>query len=165
MADDKQKDSATGNFQDPLEDFEPKKYADALEKALAERTVAEIQSQPYASVFPDTPVAEAVEKLAGLHVACLLVEEEGKLIGVFSDRNVLDKVALEFDAFKDRHVREVMTENPVYVYETDSAAAALSVMAVSGYRHVPVVDVNQKLLGIVSPQRVAAFLREHAPQA
>jgi CBS domain-containing protein len=101
-----------------------------------------------------------VKALADLEVSCLLVAKDGKLVGVFSDRDVLDRVALEYDQVKDRPVGELMTTDPVYAYEADSAAAALSIMAVSGFRHVPVTDINQNVVGIVSPQRVAEFLRK-----
>ncbi|HRX77539.1 MAG TPA: CBS domain-containing protein [Pirellulaceae bacterium] len=148
-------------FQDPLENYDPKVYEDPLEEALAEKTVSEICHEPFVTISPDLPVHKAVEKLAGLHVSCLLVAEEGKLLGVFSDRDVLERVALEFDAVKDRPVRELMTNNPVYVYETDSSAAALTVTAACGFRHVPVLDVEHKVVGIVSPQRVTAFLQQH----
>ena len=134
---------------------------DPLEKVLAEEMVAAIQHEPYVTVTAEATVAEAIEKLAGLHVACVLVEDGGKLVGVFTDRDVLDRVALEHEAIRDRPVSEVMTANPVCVHESDSAAAALSVMAVSGYRHVPVVDLDDKIVGIVSPQRVTAFLRKY----
>jgi CBS domain-containing protein len=151
------------DFQDPLENYDPAVYRDALEEALAEQTVCAIRSQPYVSVHPDTPTLTAVEKLANLHVACLLVEEDGQLVGVFTDRDVLDKVALEVEEVHSRPLREAMTANPVFVYESDSAAAALSVMAVSGFRHVPVVDLDKKAVGIVSPHRVTVFLNEHLP--
>jgi CBS domain-containing protein len=147
-------------FQDPLENYDPKQYDDPLERSLAEDSVLSVQATPYASVPPDTPVWQAVKRLAELHVACLLVEEDGRLQGVFTDRDVLNNVALEYEQVKDRPVRDVMTSNPVYVHETDSVAAALSVMAVCGFRHVPVLSLDGKILGIVSPQRVANFLQE-----
>jgi CBS domain-containing protein len=146
-------------FSDPLQNYDPKTYKDPLEKALAEEAVAAIQTTPVATVTPDTPVHSAVEKLAGLQVSCLLVVKDGQLVGVFSDRDVLERVALEYNQVKDRPVSELMTTNPVYVYEADSAAAALSIMAVSGFRHVPVTDIEQRVVGIVSPHRVAQFLR------
>ena len=59
-----------------------------------------IQATPYASVPPDTPVSVALKRLAELHVACLLIEENGKLQGVFTDRDVLYNVALEYDQIK-----------------------------------------------------------------
>ena len=149
-------------FRDPLENYDPKVYEDPLEEALAERTVAEICHEPYVAISPETSVQQAIGKLAGLHVACLLVADEGQLVGVFSDRDVLEKVALNFDDLKDRAIREFMTSNPVYVYTTDSSAAALSVTAVCGFRHAPVLDVDHNLVGIVSPQRVTRFLQHSA---
>lgn len=139
--------------------FDSKQGGDAIERALSEQTVEAIQHEPFATISPNTKVADAVQKLAGLHIACLLVTENGKLVGVFSDRDVLDKVALEYDDLKDRPVSEVMTTDPVYVYKSDPSAAALSVMAVSGHRHVPILDLHDNLAGIVSPQRVTHFLQ------
>ena len=148
-------------FLDPLSDYEPKQYRNPLEEALAEESVAAIQSAPVTTIKPDLPVHAAVKILAGLQVACLLVEQEGRLVGVFSDRDVLDRVALEYEQVKNKPVGEFMKTEPVVVYETDSAAAALSVMAVCGYRHVPVVNLTGGVVGIISPQRVTEFLRRH----
>jgi CBS domain-containing protein len=152
------------DFQDPLENYEPKQYSDPLEQAFAEEELATIRHEPFATISPDTLVHQAVEKLNGMHIACLLVVEEKKLVGVFSERDVLLKVALEYDKVKDRPVREVMTSDPIFVNETDSAVVALSVMAQCGYRHVPVLDLNDNLVGIISPQRVTEFLQSHFSQ-
>lgn len=156
--------SASEDFQDPLENYEPRQYDDPLQQALAEQTVGQLHTQPFASVTPDTPISTALSKLVGDQIACLLIEQDGRLVGVFSDRDVLAKVALEYDQIKDQPVSEVMTNDPVYVYDTDSAAAALTVMAVSGYRHVPVVDLDEKLVGILSPHRMTKFMRDSVPK-
>jgi CBS domain-containing protein len=145
-------------FQDPLENYEPKKYEDVLEQALVEQQIGSIRHEPFTVISAQAPIHEAVEKLAGLHIACLLVAENDKLVGVFSDRDVLRNVAFEYEQVKDRPVSEVMTRDPIYVYESDSAASALTVMALCGYRHVPVLDLNEKLIGIISPQRITDFL-------
>lgn len=149
------------DFQDPLEDYEPKKYDDPLEQALVDEELSCIRHEPFVAVAPDMPVAEAVKKLAGLHIACLLIAEGDKLVGVFSERDVLSRVALEFEQVKDQPVSSVMTNDPIFVCETDSAVVALSVMALCGYRHVPVLDINDNLVGIISPQRVTEFLQSH----
>ena len=152
--------STPGEFQDPLENYDPVEYDDPVREALAEQTVEAIQHEPFASIAPDVTIADAIQKLSGNHISCLLVEEDGKLVGVFSDRDVLNKVALEYDQLKDQPVNSVMTTDPVYVYKTDPSAAALSVMAVTGFRHVPILDVDGKIVGIASPQRVTAFLQK-----
>ncbi len=149
-----------GTFQDPLENYDPKTYSDRMEEAIAERPVTEIEHQPHASIHPNATVREAVDRLAHEHVACLLVEEDGKLVGVFTDREVLNKVALDPGQL-ERPVREVMTVNPIYVFAHDPVAAALCVMAANGFRHVPIVDADTHVLGIASPQRVTNFLSKH----
>ena len=149
-------------FQDPLENYDPREYDDPLEQALVENEVGTIRHAPFTSISPDTTVEEAIQQMASLHVACLLVAEGDKLVGVFSERDVLAKVGLEFDAAKDKPIREFMTDDPIYVFETASAISALSVMAVCGYRHVPIVDASEKLTGIVSPQRLMEFLQQNS---
>ncbi len=147
-------------FEDRLENYDPKSYGDDLEAALAEAPTSQIQHRPHASIAPDESVAAAVKKLASEKIGCLMVEENGKLVGVFTEREVLNKVALE-PHVQQLPVRQVMTANPIYVYEDDPTGAAPCVMAVNGFRHVPVVDLDEHVLGIVSPQRVTSFLLKH----
>ncbi len=150
----------TDEFKDPLQNYEPKQYDDALEEAIAEEPISQIHHSPHASILPDASIEEAVTQLAGQHIACLLVEENRKLLGVLTDRDVLNKVALE-PSVLSRPVREIMIENPVFVYDDDPVAAALCVMAVCGHRHVPVVNVKEEVVGVVSPQRVTEFLSNY----
>ncbi len=149
-----------GEFVDPLSNYEPREYGDAIQEALAEETVAAIRSRPYAEIPPDNTVYSALQALAGLKVASLLVVDNGRLVGVFTERDVLERVALRFHEVKDRPVREVMTANPVVVFESDPAGAALSAIAVAGFRHVPVLDVRYAVVGVISPRRVFEFLQQ-----
>lgn len=154
-------DSKTGGeFQDPLENYESKTYDDRLEQAICELPASDVQHEPYTTVSPDDSVKTALNKLAEDHIACLLVVEAGKLVGVFTNREVLNLVALEDDIL-DRPVRDVMTAEPVCVRNDDPIAATLCVMAVHGYRHVPILTANDEIYGIVSPQRVTNFLTTH----
>ena len=151
--------SKNGGFEDPLENYDAPKFDDPVEQALCDEPVATLQMQPYTCVSADTSVRDTMNLMVGRQIACVLVEEDDHLVGVFGDRDVLDKVALEYDAVIDSAVRDVMSRDPVSVLETDTAAKALSIMAVSGYRHVPVVAPDGRPLGIVSPQRMAHFLK------
>lgn len=149
------------DWEDPLCNYEPPEYDDALEEALAEKSVAGIRSKPYAEIPPDKTVFGAVQALAGLKVASLLVVEDDRLVGVFTERDVLEKVSMKFDEVKDLPVREVMTSNPIVIYETDPAGSALSAIAAAGYRRVPVLDINERVVGVISPRRVFSFLQDH----
>ena len=153
--------SATEDFADPLRNYQPRAFHNTLEQALSEEPVAAIQARPYTSISPHATVSEAVQLLASRHVSCALVEENGKLVGLFTDRDLLNKVALESELLS-HPVCEVMTKDPVFVYDTDSSGAALCVMAVAGHRHVPVLDREHRIIGIVTPQRITSFLLSHA---
>jgi CBS domain-containing protein len=148
-------------YRDPLENYDPKRYPEPLEAALATETVAAIEAEPFLTLPPTATVEEAMVKLVDVGVACVLIEEQGKLVGVFSERDALNKIALEYERVKHLPVSQFMTTSPIFVFDTDSAAAALSVMAATGYRHVPVVDLSHRIVGIVSPQRVTSFLENY----
>ncbi len=149
------------DFEDPIENYDAKQFDDPIEQAFHDESVANIQAQPMTCVDANTSIRETMKLMVGLQIACVLVHEDGRLVGVFGDRDVLDKVSLEYDAVIDKPVRTVMSDKPVYVQDDDSAAKALAVMAVSGYRHVPVVNAKHEPVGVVSPQRMAKFLSAH----
>lgn len=152
-------DKNATEFEDPLSNFEAAEYSSALEASLMESTVQAIQSRPYAEIKPSTTVREAVYALHGLKVACLLVVDDGKLKGVFTERDVLERVAEQYPKLADQPVSEVMTSKPFVVYANDTAAIALAAIAAAGYRHVPVLEgPSEQLIGIVSPRRMFTFL-------
>lgn len=146
------------DFQDPLENYDPPEYADPVERALGEERIASMRITPVATIAPDTTVRDAIRQMADMRHACLLVAENERLVGMFTDREIVNHVALEYNETADRPVREVMTTDPVYVHGDDTLAAAMCVMAVSGFRHVPVLTEDGRIDGIVTPQRVSEFL-------
>lgn len=149
------------DFEDPLSNYDPAEYQSALEAALAETPVSAIQSKPYAEVASDTPIRQAVHALHGLQVASLLVVDDGQLVGIFTERDVLERVAEDFPKLADQPISNVMTSNPLVVYASDPAGTALAAISSAGYRHVPVLDSAQQVEGIVSPRRVFNFLSSH----
>jgi len=74
---------------------------------------------------------------------------------------VLTKVADEFESVNDGPVSKIMTPNPMAVYVTDSPGKAMNLMATMGIRHVPILDVDDKVVGILGPRRVTNFLKTH----
>lgn len=153
--------SPGGEFEDPLSNFEPREYDDDFERLLCETPITAIDTRPIAAVSPTTTVRQAMQEMSRLDVACLLIVVDGKLAGVFTERDVLNKIAPDVPAVADQPVATVMTAEPVAVYETDHVADALAAIAESGHRHVPVLDVNDKVVGVVSPGRINSFLQQH----
>jgi CBS domain-containing protein len=147
---------------DPLSNYEPTEYGTELERALAEETVAAIQTKPFMKVHQSQMVYEAIEMLHGASVSSLLVvDDEDRLVGIFTERDVLERVAENFSKLTATRVSEVMTKNPSIVYETDPAAAAIAAIAIEGHRHVPVLSVDGQVMGVISPRRVCQFIERY----
>ena len=161
MSDKQSDENSASGMKHTVGRYDPRSYDDQLERALVEESVSAIRTQPCMVVSPDASVERALRWLVGREIACLLVAENDRLVGVFTKRDVLDKVALRYDEVKNRPISELMTRNPVYVYETEPVAAALCVMAGGGHRHVPVLDNDDKIAGIVGPLRVTTFLAQY----
>lgn len=103
------------------------------------------------TVGPDTPVGEAVARMRRDGLDCLLVTDDERLIGIFTDRDAVLKVAGR--AADRRPVRELMTPDPVVLRRDDPIAVAINKMAVGGFRHVPIVDGGRPM-AVVSARDV-----------
>ena len=120
-----------------------------------------MEIKPVETVGPDWTIGKVIERMAEHGVASVMVVSGDQLVGVFSERDVLNRVAENFEELLDKPITEVMTSEPVVAYETDLAAKAMNLMATSGVRHVPVLDVDDKLIGVLGPRRMGRFLRDH----
>ncbi|MCA9197457.1 MAG: CBS domain-containing protein [Planctomycetales bacterium] len=149
-------------FEDPLANFDPKEYESSLQEALVERTVGQIPPQPAQRISPTDTVRDAVQKMAQGNLASLLVvDQQGCVIGIFTERDVLDNVAEQYERVADHAISEVMTADPAVVYDSDPSAAAIASIAVAGHRHVPVLGVGGSLIGTLEPRHVFAFMEKY----
>jgi CBS domain-containing protein len=103
----------------------------------------------------DASIDEAIRRMQGDGVDCLLVTEGGALVGIFTDRDAILKVAGQPTA--NRTIREVMTGDPVILRGGDPVAVAIHKMAVGGFRHVPFVKAGVPV-GVVSAKDVFRHL-------
>jgi CBS domain-containing protein len=100
------------------------------------------------TVEPAATIAEAATLMGGRHAGSALVVEGGRLVGIFTERDVLRALASEFDA--SRHsVAEWMTSNLATIGPDAGVREALDLMLQSGFRHLPVKE-GEQLIGIVS---------------
>lgn len=148
-----------GEWEDPLSNYEPLVYADDFERFLNESGLGEMEIRPYLEVGPDETVGAVIRKMADHDLFCALVTEQEKVVGVFSERDVLNRVDGEYEQVKDRPIRELMTPDPVAIYDTDTPAKALNLMAVGGFRHIPVLDTADRPIGMLGPRRVVKLLQ------
>lgn len=94
--------------------------------------------QEFLGVSPDTSATEVIEKMKAARVGCALVLDNGKLVGIFTERDLLNKLTGKTASTQDAAVKELMSANPEVLHETDSVATALNKMSMGRYRHIPV---------------------------
>jgi CBS domain-containing protein len=101
------------------------------------------------SVGPEAMVYEALQLMAAKDVGALLVMEEGRPVGMLSERDYARKVFLKGRASPTTRVREVMTERLVTVTPGHSIEECMALMTVHRVRHLPVVE-GEALVGLIS---------------
>jgi len=100
-------------------------------------------------------VAEAVQLMIDNEVgAVAVVDDEGIVAGMFTERDVLEKFALSRRDPRQTPVRELMSPMVEMATEETTPAEALKVMLERHYRHMPVVDERGKVLGILSIRHI-----------
>jgi CBS domain-containing protein len=100
-------------------------------------------------------IDDAIARMQADAVDCLLVTEDGALVGIFTDRDAILKVAGQPTA--GRSISEVMTHDPVILRSGDPVAVAINKMAIGGFRHVPIVKGGEPV-GVVSARDVFRHL-------
>ena len=102
------------------------------------------------SIEGEATVFEAIKRMVEANVGSLLVFEGGRLAGIVTERDYLRRVALEGRTEKETPVREVMSSPLVYVTPETSLDECMAVVTERRIRHLPVLDDNRDVLGIVS---------------
>jgi CBS domain-containing protein len=104
-----------------------------------------------------TDVNEAIRTMHEKAIDCVLVTDRGRLVGIFTDRDAVVKVAgLDREA---RPVETLMTPDPVVLRHDETIAVAINKMAVGGFRHIPIVE-DGRPTGVVTARDVFRHLVE-----
>jgi len=114
------------------------------------RRVLQAKSGPVWTIRPDATAYEALRVMADKDIGALLVRSsEGKLMGVFSERDYARKVILQGRSSKDTLVSELMTALVYYVSPEHTINECMAIMTAKHIRHIPVID-DGALVGIVT---------------
>jgi CBS domain-containing protein len=101
------------------------------------------------SIDPQATVYEALQLMSDKEVGAILVLEEGKVVGIFTERDYARKLILKGKFSKDTAVRELMTQEVLYVDPHNTIDDCMVLMTNNRVRHLTVLD-NGQLVGIVS---------------
>lgn len=118
-----------------------------------------IHGQELITFAPDTMVREAVDVMAKRRFGAVPVVEDDRLVGIFTERDVLVRVMAAGKNPDTTRLDEVMTRNPDTVRSSDAVVHALELMNEHNYRHLPVVD-GGRLVGVVSIRDLYRSVKE-----
>jgi len=117
---------------------------------MPNRTISSvIAGQQIVTGAPNMTVQEAAVRMKEAHVGAILVVEDGHLLGIFTERDALNRVLAENRPARTVRLAEVMTPDPVTISTDRPLGHALHMMFEGGYRHVPVLEAGQPV-GMVS---------------
>jgi CBS domain-containing protein len=133
-----------------------------LAKNLKIDSVSRLNPTPPLRIGPGQTVAEAVALMRRDRVGCLLVCDGARVVGIFTERDLMRRV-LAVGKPLTLPVAECMTPNPVSVHRKEPVGLAIRRMEEGGYRHLPVVDEADQLVGVLSVKRIVHYLVEHFP--
>jgi signal-transduction protein with cAMP-binding, CBS, and nucleotidyltransferase domain len=135
-----------------------------LERAILHDTIDSLRLGPAISVPREATLQRAIETMQREHIGCVLVVgAEGKLAGIFTERDLLTRVAGRHLDWARERVSDYMTRDPETLRPTDRIAWALNLMSMGGYRHVPLTDEAERPVGVVSIKDIVGLIVDLFP--
>lgn len=137
-----------------------------LRGALLGDTINTLSPTEPICLSPATTVHEAVAHMVrGRQPGVLVVDREGRLIGIFTERDLLTRVVGAGRDPRQTTLAEVMTPDPEALSPRDRVCYAVNRMSVAGYRTVPLVDAEGRPIGVVTVHDFIRWLAHLFPEA
>ena len=127
-----------------------------LEQSITRHSIDILVPKKPVTVQATASARDAINDMVGHGIGCLIVEQDSQLVGIVTERDVLNKISENLPL--DQPISEFMTASPTTIESNESIAYALHQMDVGGYRHLPVVDDKGTPIGIISVRDILRFL-------
>ena len=136
-----------------------------LEGALLSDHVRLLAPSEPIKLTEEATVHEAITQMAQKRrVAVVIVDAEGRLTGIFTERDLLRRVAVPGLDLRKTRLAEVMTRDPEVLAPDDLIAYAINRLHHASYRTIPLVDADRRPLGIMTVNDIVQWLAELFPE-
>ena len=126
-----------------------------LDQRMIREPIRSLNPRAPLSLPPSATVADAIQIMREHRVGCVLVVDGERLTGIITERDLLLKLA---QADVSRSVSDLMTPDPEVLALDAPIVYALNKMSVGGFRHVPLVDAEQRPVGIISVKDIVDYI-------
>lgn len=133
-----------------------------IEEALRKERLRSLPLSNSKCVRLETSLRETLDVMRAERVGCVLVCDGERLVGIFTERDVLFKLLGRPVDMKDP-VERYMTPDPAVLRTGDTLGDAISLMTEKGYRHIPLVDRRGRRVGLIAAHDIVHYIAEHFP--
>ncbi|MEM7031652.1 MAG: CBS domain-containing protein [Chloroflexota bacterium] len=124
-------------------------------------TLADLKPRKPLIASMDISLADAIKQMQDINVGLMaLVDQEGRLAGVFTEGDVFKKVACQVDDLDQAQVRDYMTQSVTTLKSDTTIAFAMQMMGLHRFRHVMIVDEEGKPEGVLSFRAVVTYIEQ-----
>ncbi len=117
------------------------------------KKLLEKQKREVVTISPDATVYDALKLMAEKEIGALVVVENGKMVGIISERDYARKVILKGKSSKETLVREIMTSDVIHASPDQKVGKCLSLMTKKRIRHMPVLE-KDRLVGLLTIEEI-----------
>jgi len=133
-------------------------------RGLAVTTIADLPPRPFSSVDAGDAMWKVVDEMKAKGRGAVLVEENGALVGIFTERDLVSRVDHADILWSHVLVKDVMTPHPTVIRPADSVHEALRRLVQGKRRHLPVVDDKGAVLGLLSIRDILRYVASKFPE-
>lgn len=123
--------------------------------------VADIMRHPPITIPASASIPEAAAQMRAGHVGCLAVLENGRLVGVITDRDIVMRAVIGGERAMRLRVRDVMSPEVLFCSDRQRVEDAAAALGDHQVRRLPVCDAQARLVGLLSVDRIAEEYSEH----
>lgn len=128
------------------------------------KKIGELPARPFARVAAGDAMWKVVDEMKAKGRGAVCVEEDGVLVGIFTERDLVSRIDHTDVLWSHQIVRDVMTPHPTTIHATDSLAEALRRLVQGKRRHLPIVDDHGALQGILSVRDILVYVAQQFPE-
>ncbi|RME75841.1 MAG: CBS domain-containing protein [Chloroflexi bacterium] len=137
----------------------------SLEQDLQQEQVDRLDLSDFVTVEIGTSVGTTVKKMREAHHNCAIILDQGKLVGIFTDRDILQKIADQPETWS-LPIDDFMTPSPLTVPASAPASEALALMDEHRFRNVPVVNQETgEVIGNLTHYAIIKYLADRFPES